>query len=60
MMATSNISISEAVGFKISYLVFQMHCKFQNFSVCIAFVAHFLIDQRQTFQQLHDISVMEQ
>lgn len=59
-MATSNISISESVGLSISCLAFQMHCKCQNFCVYIALVAHFLIDQSQTFQQLHDVDVMEQ
>lgn len=28
--------------------------------VCIAVAAHFLMDQNQTLQQLHDISIMEQ
>lgn len=43
--------------FPVSCLIFQMHSKFQNFFVCIAVVALFLIDQNQILQQLRDISM---
>ena len=52
--------VFQKLFFHVSCLVFQMHPKFQNFFVCIAVVACFLIDQNQTCQQLSDISIMEQ